>query len=113
MTKRQDRSVLRRAAVASPALDRLILSHLGGQLRDQYADPGEAKIPLRLLRLLKRATQVIGAHHEPVEQAFVDELMSIIPELKAFAVSLEKDMSRAEDLVQEVVLKALARTRAI
>lgn len=38
-----------------------------------------------------------------------DELLGLIPELRAFAVSLSRNPSVADDLVQETVLKAWAK----
>jgi RNA polymerase sigma-70 factor (ECF subfamily) len=35
-----------------------------------------------------------------------DRLAGAIPKLRAFAISLARDVSRADDLVQETILKA-------
>lgn len=40
-------------------------------------------------------------------RAFKDEIVSLIPNLRAFAVSLSGDPARADDLVQETLVKAL------
>ena len=47
-------------------------------MSDQYADPREAKIPIRLLRLLKRATQVIGARASARLPAFEFNLSGLL-----------------------------------
>lgn len=49
------------------------------------------------------------AHTEPVDRAFVDELMDSPKSLRAYAVSLTGDIHRAEDPVHETVLKAISR----
>jgi RNA polymerase sigma-70 factor (ECF subfamily) len=94
---------------ALPSLTRSILAHLGRHLRQEYIDPSEQKVTGELGRLLKRTTQVMRAFHEPVDKAFVDQIISLLPELRVFAISLEKDTVRAEDLVQEAALKALSQ----
>ena len=90
---------------ATPSLTDTIQIHLGRELRALYGDPDEEKLPRSLARLL----QVIRVHTEPVDQAFVDELMGSLKSLRAFAISLTHDIHRAEDLVQETVLKAISR----
>ena len=42
-------------------------------------------------------------------QATRDELVALVPELRAFALSLSRNPSLADDLVQETVLKAWAK----
>jgi RNA polymerase sigma-70 factor, ECF subfamily len=93
----------------SPSLTDAIQTHLGRELRALYGDPDEEKLPRSLARLLDRVAQVIRAHVEPVDQAFVDELMGSLKSLRAYAISLTRDIHRAEDLVQETVLKAISR----
>jgi RNA polymerase sigma-70 factor (ECF subfamily) len=92
-----------------PSLAPTILVHLGHQLRKEYADPSGQKVTGELGRLLKRTAQVVRACHEPVDRDFVNEVISLLPELRVFAISLEKDVVRAEDLVQEAALKALSQ----
>ncbi|ANY81191.1 RNA polymerase subunit sigma-70 [Microvirga ossetica] len=92
-----------------PSLTDAIQTHLGRELRAHYGDPDAEKIPRSLARLLDRVAQVIRAHTEPVDQAFIDELMGSLKSLRAYAISLTKDVHRAEDLVQETVLKAIGR----
>jgi RNA polymerase sigma-70 factor (ECF subfamily) len=93
----------------NPFLDDAIQTHLGRELRVLYGDPVEEKLPRRLARLLNRVAQVIRAHTEPVDQAFIDELMASLSSLRAYAISLTHDVNRAEDLVQETVLKAISK----
>jgi RNA polymerase sigma-70 factor (ECF subfamily) len=90
-------------------LDEAIQAHLGEQLRALYGDPSDDRMPLSLRRLADRVAQVIRAHTEPVDQAFVDGIMAALPHLRAFAISLAKNVDRAEDLVQDTVLKAIGK----
>ena len=92
-----------------PSLNDAIQTHLGRELRTLYGNPDAEKMPRSLARLLDRVAQVIRAHTEPVDQAFLDELMGSLKPLRAYAISLTRDIHRAEDLVQETVLKAISR----
>jgi len=94
---------------AEPLLDEAIQTHLGRELRTLYGDPVDDRLPRRLARLLDRVAQVIRAHTEPVDQAFVDELMGSLTSLRAYAISLTRDVNRAEDLMQETILKAISK----
>jgi RNA polymerase sigma-70 factor (ECF subfamily) len=91
------------SAVLAPSVQ----AHLGQQLRALYGNPAEEKLPYSLSRLLDRVTQVIRAHTEPIDQAFVDGVVASLTSLRAFAISLVRDADRAEDLVQETVVRAL------
>lgn len=93
----------------NPVLNQTIQVHLGHELRSLYGDPAQEKLPASLSRLLTRVAQVIRAHTEPVDQSFGDELMSSLKSLRAYAISLTRDIHQAEDLVQETVLKAISR----
>ncbi|ANY83658.1 RNA polymerase subunit sigma-70 (plasmid) [Microvirga ossetica] len=86
-----------------------IQTHLGRELRAVYGNPDAEKMPRSLARLLNRVAQVIRAHTEPVDQAFVNEFMAGLKSLRAYAISLTRDIHQAEDLVQETVLKAISK----
>ncbi|QRM34441.1 sigma-70 family RNA polymerase sigma factor [Microvirga sp. VF16] len=91
------------------SLGAAVQAHLGAQLRDLYGDPSENKLPLGLRLLARRVAQTIRAHTEPVDQAFMDGIMDNLAPLRAYAISLTKAVDRAEDLVQDTVLRALSR----
>jgi RNA polymerase sigma-70 factor (ECF subfamily) len=93
----------------NPILDADIQAHLGSQLRALYGDPAEEKLPQSLARLADRVAQVIRAHTVPVDQAFIDGIMGSLSSLRSFAISLTHDVHRAEDLVQETILKAISK----
>jgi RNA polymerase sigma-70 factor (ECF subfamily) len=44
----------------------------------------------------------------PVEPAIRDALLAAVPSLRAFAISLTNDFNRADDLVQDTLVRALA-----
>jgi RNA polymerase sigma-70 factor, ECF subfamily len=93
----------------NPFLNGAIQTHLGHELRALYGDPSVEKLPISLARLLDRVAQVIRAHTEPVDQEFVAALMGSLKALRGFAVSLTRDINRAEDLVQDTILKAISK----
>src|SRR5918997_1451489 len=97
------------ASSSAAALSASVRLHLGKQLRPLSGDPAEDKLPRDLARLADRVAQVIRAHTEPVDQAFVSGVMDALPNLRAFALSLTGKVDQAEDLVQDTVLKALTK----
>jgi RNA polymerase sigma-70 factor, ECF subfamily len=84
--------------------DLRIQAHLGRKLRELFDGPQEP-LPRRLLELLD---QLAGreASHPPINKPLKDALLSMIPKLRAFALSLCGNHERADDLVQETLLKA-------
>jgi RNA polymerase sigma-70 factor, ECF subfamily len=96
-------------APSGAALSASVRLHLGKQLRALYGDPSEDRLPRDLARLADRVAQVIRAHTEPVDQAFVAGVMEALPNLRAFALSLTGKVDQAEDLVQDTVLKAITK----
>lgn len=80
-----------------------ISGHLGAQLRDLFAAPD--RMPQRLLELLKL---LAGKEQRPTsaQTGLRDGMLALLPNLRAFAVSLCGDIERADDLVQETILKA-------
>ncbi len=98
-----------RSKVSGVALSAAVRLHLGKQLMAYYGDPTSDKLPRDLARLTERVAQVIRAHTEPVDPAFIDGVMEVLPNLRAFAISLTKNVEAAEDLVQDTVLKSLSK----
>jgi RNA polymerase sigma-70 factor (ECF subfamily) len=90
-------------------LDSSIQAYLGQQLRAWYGDPAGDKLPPELAQLLDRVAQVIRARTELIDQAFVDGVLASVTSLRAFAISLTRDAEKAEDLVQETVLRAISK----
>ena len=48
------------------------------------------------------------AHSATVEPAMRDALLAAVPSLRAFAISLTNNVDRADDLVQDTLLRAIA-----
>ena len=91
-----------------PIIDRAVQIHLGCELRTLYGNPAEERLPQNLARLLDRVAQVIRAH--PTRGPGLSRRTHRQPEpLRAFAISLTHDVPRAEDLVQETVLRAISK----
>jgi RNA polymerase sigma-70 factor, ECF subfamily len=90
-------------------LDSSIQAYLGQQLRAWYGNPAEDKLPPKLAQLLDRVAQVIRARTELIDQAFVDGVLASVTSLRAFAISLTRDAEKADDLVQETVLRAISK----
>jgi RNA polymerase sigma-70 factor (ECF subfamily) len=77
--------------------------HLGSQLRDLFA--ASDRLPQRLVELL----EALAAKEEqpaPAQTTLKNDMLALLPNLRAFAVSLCGDPDRADDLVQETILKA-------
>jgi RNA polymerase sigma-70 factor (ECF subfamily) len=64
--------------------------------------------PSQLLQLIARLGDVLAAQDAAASAAFRSDLVAALPGLRAFALSLAVDAHRADDLVQEAVLKAWA-----
>ena len=47
-----------------------------------------------------------------VDPALRDQILAAIPSLRAFAISLSGNVDRADDLVQETILRALANIQS-
>jgi RNA polymerase sigma-70 factor (ECF subfamily) len=83
-----------------------VREHLGQQLRGVYSDLIVSDLPQNLVKLIGRLENSIRIPREPHDPAFVQELLSSMRPLRAFAISLTHDVDRAEDLVQSTLLKA-------
>jgi RNA polymerase sigma-70 factor, ECF subfamily len=81
-----------------------IQSHLGRKLRELFDGPSEP-LPQRLIELLQQLSAKDG-QRPAVNDSLKDSLLSLIPNLRAFAYSLCGNHERADDLVQETLLKA-------
>jgi DNA-directed RNA polymerase specialized sigma24 family protein len=81
-----------------------IQAHLGGKLREMFEGPPEP-LPQRLIELLE-ALAAKEKQHPQVNDTLKKSLLALIPNLRAFAFSLCGNHERADDLVQETLLKA-------
>ena len=83
-----------------------IQAHLGRKLRELFDGPREP-LPRRWLELLDQLAakgKSDAREHKPLR----DALLTLVPNLRAFAFSLSGNHDRADDLVQETLLKAWA-----
>jgi RNA polymerase sigma factor (sigma-70 family) len=86
-----------------------VRDHLGAYLRAAYEALTGAQTPQRLLELVAQLDAVLEGQSRESALVFRTELTKALPGLRGFALSLTADASRADDLVQETVLRAWAR----
>ncbi len=91
-----------------PRLPAALRNHLGVQLRDFYAAMVVEAQPSQLRALIERLDAVLVSQGAPTDARFRDGLLAALPSLRAFAMSLTVNEVRADDLVQETLLKAWA-----
>ena len=91
------------------ALPAAVREHLGRQLQAAYAAQITTQTPQRLLDLIAQLDSVVAGEDRPSVAAFRQGLIEMLPGLRAFAISLVSNQTRADDLVQETVLKAWAK----
>ena len=84
-----------------------ILDHLGSQLQPIYGALTKAQPPQRLLDLIAQLDSVLAVQRGNAE-GFRDGVIGALSDLRRFALSLVSDAVRADDLVQETLLKAWA-----
>ena len=86
-----------------------VRDHLGHQLQAAYSALVTAQPPQRLLDLIAQLDSVLIAQEDKNAAAFRQGLIDALPGLRAFAMSLVGNEARADDLVQETLLKAWAK----
>ncbi|AWN42694.1 sigma-70 family RNA polymerase sigma factor [Methylobacterium durans] len=96
-----------RDATASAPLSVAVLDHLGFELQAAYGALMQAQPPQRLLDLIAQLDSALAVQGGNAE-AFRDGLIAMLPDLRAFAMSLVPDAARADDLVQETLVRAWA-----
>ena len=91
------------AGVPSPSLE--IHAYLGKKLRDLFEDVVPEPLPRRLLELVE-GLAASDKRGSTSKSRMKDALVAMIPKLRAFAFSLCGNHERADDLVQDTLLKA-------
>lgn len=91
---------------ARAKLDRHVQDHLAKHLDALLGLPNDP-LPPNLADLLSRFEEALQRLGTPIEPWFKEGILAAVPHLRAFAVSLTGDLDRADDLVQETLLKAL------
>jgi RNA polymerase sigma-70 factor (ECF subfamily) len=89
-------------------LPELVRDHLGRQLQTVYASFTTEEQPQRLLDLIAQLDVALATQDTGAASKFRDDLLASLPGLRAFAMSLVGNSTRADDLVQETLLKAWA-----
>ncbi|KQT45469.1 RNA polymerase subunit sigma-70 [Methylobacterium sp. Leaf456] len=82
--------------------------HLALALRDYFDVAAQAPLPDRLGELMGRFEAALASLGGRMETVFRDDLVRALPMLRTFAISLTANPSRADDLVQETMVKAWA-----
>ena len=82
--------------------------HLTLALRDYFDLAGQAPLPNRLAELIQQFETALAVHGGRMEVIFRDDLVKALPMLRTFAISLTANPARADDLVQETMVKAWA-----
>lgn len=98
-----------RGAAARPALLPLaVRRHLGTQLQSAYCGLVASELPQHLRDLISILENTLASRADASSVAFRKGLTAALPALQAFAQSLAGQQARADDLVQEALLKAWA-----
>jgi RNA polymerase sigma-70 factor (ECF subfamily) len=96
--------------LAAPAgrssLPEPVRDHLGRQLQAVYASLTTEEQPQRLLDLIAQLNVALATQDTGAASKFQDDLLAALPSLRTFAMSLVANSARADDLVQETLLKA-------
>ena len=94
------------SGMSCASLPPAVQAHLGCQLQAAYAALTGAKLPQRFLDLIAQLDSALAARAGQTSADFRQDLLAVLPGLRAFALSFVTDQTRADDLVQETVLKA-------
>ena len=95
-----------------------IQSRIGHQLRAMYDDVVRQGVPDRFAELIRKldgpesSGRTAGKKRwrgvMPLTDSLRDDILASVPSLRAFAISLSGNGDRADDLVQETLLRAIA-----
>jgi RNA polymerase sigma-70 factor (ECF subfamily) len=96
------------ATAGGSSLPELVRDHLGRQFQAVYASFTIDEQPQRLLDLIAQLDVALGTQDMGAASEFRDDLLASLPDLRSFAMSLVANSTRADDLVQETLLKAWA-----
>jgi RNA polymerase sigma-70 factor (ECF subfamily) len=81
-------------------------AHLGRKLRELFDVTPPGPLPPRLVELLAALAAKEQGRPSRVSKKMKDDLVALMPNLRAFAFSLCGHSERADDLVQDTLLKA-------
>ncbi|MGE7418935.1 sigma-70 family RNA polymerase sigma factor [Methylobacterium tarhaniae] len=86
----------------------LIQDYLRKPLQQYFCPVAQSELPERLAELLTRFEAALAARGEAISFDFRNALMTALPALRTFGLSLSHDVVRADDLVQETCARAWA-----
>lgn len=89
-----------------PGLPAALRDHLGSQLQAFYAASMSDEPPKRLLDLIAQLEATLAEQSAADASTFRNGLLAALPDLRAYARSLAMAPDRADDLVQETLVKA-------
>lgn len=94
----------------SPATDDAMISftsaELGRDLRIYYPEVAWIDDDSRLAGALRRLSEALDAAETRSELGFAAELIAVVPHLRRYALSLSRNATESDDLVQFTLLKA-------
>jgi RNA polymerase sigma-70 factor (ECF subfamily) len=93
---------------AELGLPRPVRDHLGHQLQASYASVFAKAQPPHHLALVAQIDTALRVQGEMVASQFSDDLLAALSGLRVYATSLTMDPCRADDLVQETLVRAWA-----
>ncbi len=96
----------RQAQPERPGLGRLAQTRIGSQLQEMFTVAPD-RLPPALDALVVRLELAFRTVQPPADEAFRQDLLTTVPTLRAFALSLTRSPDRADDLVQEALMRAL------
>lgn len=82
--------------------------HLTAALQTYFPLSEQTPLPERLAALVERVEAAVATAGGQLGDGFRDELMRALPALRTFALSLCANAARADDLVQETLVRAWA-----
>lgn len=86
----------------------VIQDSLRKPLQQYFCPVAQDALPARLAELLTRFEAALAARGEAISFDFRNALMTALPALRTFGLSLSHDVVRADDLVQETCARAWA-----
>ena len=93
-------------SASNAALPEHVRDHLGSQLQLAYGLLTTDEPPQRLRALIAQLDAVFASQDTRAAASFKADLLAALPSLRGFAMSLVVNATRADDLVQETLLKA-------
>ena len=92
----------------SPMLGPHIQAHISHCLRASYeVDASAARLPSRLRLLAEQLERLLLTRDKAPAPEFRQGLLAAMPQLRAYAISLTGNLDRADDLLQETMMRAL------